>query len=151
MSAIKQGRKPLSDKIATRSMTLEDLYGTAFDVPADVKKEIEEKGFEARWISIKALGDNYGYHKSGWTPYKSELLMKSNQDYLAGRSPDGYLKRGTMILGVKKKEVCEMHRQILRNRVRTPKEINAQQAESLRQRALSAGINTTVVEDSEGE
>ena len=151
MSAIKQGRKPLSEKVNTRPISLEALYGSVFDVPAEIKKEIDEKGLEARWISAPLLGKNYGFHKSGWRPYKSDLLMQSTQDYLTGQSPDGYLHRGTMILGVKPKEVCEMHRQVLKNRVKTSKEIHAEQAEKLRHKALSAGIATSVVEDQDSE
>lgn len=144
--SLNKGRKPLSERQAPKLPTFDDMFGSAFDIPKEVKSELESKGLEGRWVSLKSLGANHGYHPRGWRAYKAESLKASNLDFLAGQSPDGYLHRGTLILAVRSKEVCDQHRAVNKARIKQAKDLEKDQADRLRHKAAAIGLDTMVVE-----
>lgn len=80
---------------------------------AGLQKELADKGFVGRFINIKQLEKNGGYHAKGWRPYKRD---KINEDIsgIFGRDPDNYVRRGDLILAVKTQEEVDSHKAYLR-------------------------------------
>jgi len=86
----------------------------AFDLDPEVAKELEEQGLEARYVNIKLMGRNGGTHPRGWRPYKRQKSESSTRDeYLFGKDPEGYVRRGDLVLAVKTKEEVSKHRAYL--------------------------------------
>jgi len=79
-----------------------------------LKAELKEKGLACRFLNAKKLEENGGRHQSGWLPYKRE----SKDPNVFGRDPDGYIRNGQCILGVKPIEQYEAHKKVLAQRAR---------------------------------
>lgn len=88
--------------------SLEGIFGNALDVPAFLKKELDTKGLEGRWIDYKNYVENAGFHRTGWAPYKPENGV--------GTTPDGYIRRGSVVLAARSKEQSDRHRAILKGK-----------------------------------
>jgi len=148
---LKRGRKPLSKKKAIETQVT--FYGDMTALPLDVKKELEDNGLVARWVDAKQMKEWEGYHRSGWQVYRrpENVIMKMKEDGPRfGRDPDGFVRRGTLILAAKTKEENERHKQHLARRARTySSQHRKQQADELRQQARAGGLNTTIVDSYE--
>ena len=84
----------------------------AFDVnklsiPAALQQELDDAGYDYRWLNEAVYRQNYNMHKSGWKPYhvKNKRAMPSEID------SEGILRRGDLILGVRPKDLSNQHRQ----------------------------------------
>lgn len=87
----------------------EDIFDSAFAVPPQVMKEIKEKGYACRWINGTTLQKGFGFNKNRWVPFKSEFV-KSSIGSLFGGDPEGYVRRGDLVLAVKPKELQDKHK-----------------------------------------
>lgn len=121
-----------------------DLYQSALDIPESIKKEIEEKGLAARWINATEFQRQYGFHKSGWTPYKPDNKLPA----IAGVSgdPEGFVRRGDLILATKTKEQHNLHKARLKMKSSMASGYNATKAKELRRFMQESGVKTKVVE-----
>ena len=112
---------------------VEDLFSNKpLQLDPELKKELEEQGLVPRWMSVKLLEQNGGFHKRGWRPYKR--ISKDNTPFseLFGKNADGYVRRNDMILGVKTKEEVEAHKRYLaqeNDRVRTDRLVKSSRNE----------------------
>lgn len=86
------------------------------DIPSNCKKELEEKGLEARWLDIVELKKNQGFHKRGWQPYKFDCMSGAKNNPFASNDGqfDGYLLRNQMVLGIKTKEEAKKRKDYVR-------------------------------------
>lgn len=113
---INKGRKPLKSK-PKKPMSHDDLFGNPLKIPEALAKELAAKGLGGHWISYKQLQANAGYHKKGWVPYKQEKNATiSNEEFHLGVGPDGLIRRGSLILGVKSLEAIGQHKEYLSSR-----------------------------------
>jgi hypothetical protein len=145
-SGIKNGKKPLSQKQGPCRVTADEIYGNATALSEELKKELEEQGLVPHWVDYKQMKELDGYHRSGWQIYfRKNHANIDNQEAKFGRSPDGIVRRGTLVLAVKTKESAEKHKAYLKDRAeRYSGKIHKKQAEEFRQLAKQSGLNTTV-------
>ncbi len=116
VAASPKGARPISEKrVKGGIVTAADAgFSNNFDIPEALQAELDEKGLEGRFIYVKNLFQ--GVHQRGWKPYKRESRAMIGQDFLFGASPDGYVRCGDLVLGVKTKEQCDNHRALLRQK-----------------------------------
>ena len=150
MSKTKQGRissaqRPAAKKIISST----EVFGTNFDIPEDVKKELESQGLEGRWLSAKRVYENNGYHKSGWQVYRRDPSAILDGAFKAFGDPDGLVRRGDTILGVKTKEMAEKHRSYLRQQADAQSMANVKKrhVEELRNIAREANEDVNIEQD----
>ncbi len=94
----------------------ENMFGeTNFNLPNDIKKDLEDKGLIGRWVNIKTLSNHGGYHPKGWAVYKRDQ-EKTPANNIWGADPDGYVRRGAdLVLAVKPKSEVERHKNWLKH------------------------------------
>lgn len=140
---IKQGKKPFSTRQVAQ-IRAEDIFGDPLKLDDELKKEIEEAGLEARFVDAKQLYDFNGYHKNGWAPYKKKAGDKI--DFKYDKDPDGVIRRGTLILATRSKEVCEKHRALLAQKADRAAQVTKTHADELRQMARDRNTDVSVSE-----
>lgn len=142
MSQIKQGKKPLSQRPTGPASLEEDLFGNMLTLDPALKAELEAKGLVGRFVDAKRLADTGGFHPKGWVVYKRETSEQSNADFRFGLQPDGTIRRGTVILAVKKKEQVARHREFLQQKADRYSQAlyQKQKAQELRETVGSAAI-----------
>jgi hypothetical protein len=123
-----------------------DIFGDATSLSPELKKELEDQGLVPRWVSYKQMKAMDGYHAKGWRVYKRKNDdIIDNQEFRLGGSPDGYVRRGDMVLAVKTVEDWKRHKDYLAAKAeRYSKSVRKQQVDDLRK--LAKELNTTVVE-----
>lgn len=150
MSKTKQGRISSEHRPAAKKMiSHEEVFGNNREIPPDVKKELDSKGLEGRWLSAKMVYENNGYHKSGWQVYRREKSDILDGAFKAFGDPDGLVRRGDTILGVKTKEMAEKHRSYLRQQADAQSMANVKKrhVEELRNIAKEANEDVNIESD----
>ena len=99
-----------------------------FGLDDKLRAELDSKGLEAHFLSIKEIEKCGGFHPRGWRPYKREVQDSQNA-FTFGRDPEGLVRRGDLVLGVKTKEEANTHRAYL------SKEANSRKVQSTKQKA----------------
>lgn len=101
-----KGAKPLSEK--NKEASLDQIFGNILKIPAEIKKELDAKNLEGRFIRYEEFVKLGGMHPRGWEPYKPDVSPKSYQ--LFGSNPDGFIRRKDLVLASRSKELCDLHR-----------------------------------------
>ena len=120
-----------------------DLYKSRLDVPPDLAKELKDSGLSYRWINAKEFQKNFGFHHSGWQPYKRKQTS-AKVDSLYGGDVEGYVRRGDLVLAVKTNEEQEKHKMGLAYKANLYAGLNKKQAAQLAEAARQAGVKTKV-------
>lgn len=150
---IKNGKKPISAKPKQmRPVTLDDVFGNPLTVNEDIANAIKAKGLEYRWISYTKYANMGGSHERAWRPIKrSECGSMDDTSLLNGSDVDGYIRRGDLVLAVRRKEQGDQHRAILKQEASRAKNVQKAHAEELRQFVKSQGINASISEGYDDE
>ena len=82
-----------------------DVYG----LDPELKKELDDQGLYPRFVNFREVERYGGYHPKGWRIYKRKNAVKTDSDWVYGRDPNGYVRRGDDILAVKTKEDAAKH------------------------------------------
>ena len=145
---IKNGKKPLSARPKPQAPTsLEDIFGNPLTVSDDIKRAVEEKGMECRWINFKKFQDIGNSHEYAWRPLKrSECGIMDSTSLINGSDPDGYVRRGDLVLAGRSKELSEKHRLYLKGQANRYKNLQKSHAEELRSFVKKAGIDASITE-----
>lgn len=116
-----------------------------FAIDPQLKKEIEGKGLAYRWVNAIKLKANYGYDSRQWQPYKRETQGTGMTSF---SDPEGYIRRGDLILAVQPKGVAQARRKQLdaRNQAQSQARFAKTQAEELRQTMRKSGMDVDIVE-----
>lgn len=146
MSEIKNGKKPLSQKPKTSMITADEIYGNPLKIPDDLRKELDDQNLSAKWINAQVVYSHGGYHPKGWTPYKRKNVTQSMTEFGLGKDPEGVIRRGDLILGVKTKDMAAKEKQYLRQKADRAMGVNKAKADELRRFAQDAKIDVTVHE-----
>lgn len=138
---IKGGKKPLSSKPDMFSIT-DTGFGDNLAIEPALKKEIESKGLEYRWVDYKQMHENGGLHKNGWRAYKRENAnISDSYGFRLGNDPNGLERRGHCLLAVRPTEVGDQHRALLVQKASiASKEHHKKAREEMRETAKEAGI-----------
>jgi len=124
-----------------------EIHDSQLSVPQNLKEEMRSKGLEWRWISLKDLQRNGGFHRANWKPYKSDSIKSVSSDF-GGTGPEGYLVRGEMVLAAKSKEAVEQQRALIRRKTEAQAGYGKQAAQQLRS---TLGNKAKVVEGYEDD
>lgn len=145
---MKNGKKPISQKTSFQSF--QETFGNRLTIPEDVMKDIESTGKVARWVDAKQLAADQGYHKNGWVPYKRS--DKIGTSVLFGNDPDGVVRRGSLILAVRGKDLDDAHKTYNTDRAARmrgkPKEAISELKKQARQ--IGSKVDDSFDEDDEG-
>ena len=124
-----------------------ELYNSALDIPNDLRSELDSNNLHGKWINAIEFKRNFGFNRSGWTPYKAEKLSKAaSADSLYGGDPEGYVRRGDLVLAVKTKEEAAKQKRHLKQKAGLYKNFNKLKAEEMKQSAREAGVDAKVFE-----
>lgn len=154
-----KGKVALSTKpVTSTDLTWEADYDDLLAIDPALKAEIAAKGFEYRFIRAKKYVEDGAYHKMGYRPYKRDPVEKKDgHTFEFGADPEGYLRRGDLILAVKPKALVERDRAKIRARTEAYNNVvqrNKEAAEDLRRTVSDAGGTIGVSEgdddDSDG-
>jgi hypothetical protein len=119
MSKQKQQREQSLKADIQFSNNIHDYQFNSMKIPAELEKEIADKGLSWRFINLPKIKKD-GYHKSGWIPYQRD--NKADKDSAAvrlfGNDPDGHIIRGDSILAVKPKAEADAYRALLDQRTK---------------------------------
>jgi hypothetical protein len=97
----------------SKPVSLDDIFGNTLSVDPAVAASIEKKGLEYRFISAAKLQANAGYHHRAWRAIKLKDIEGFSGDAF-GSDPDGYYRRGDLVLAVRSKELGDKHRTFLK-------------------------------------
>lgn len=107
-----KGTKPLSQRKGPGTGDFVFTPRNPLDIPEALKKEIESKGLEYRWLDAKQMADHGNLHKNYWEIYRRDPDVDGDIGVF-NSSPDKTIRSGTVILGVRPKRVGDGHRQHL--------------------------------------
>jgi len=143
---IKDGKKPLSSKPKSVAISADAVFGNPLQIPEDLQEELDSQNLVARWISADVVYKGGGYHPKRWAPYKRKNVTQSMTEFGLGRDPEGVVRRGDLILGVKKKEAADLQKAYLAQKADRAAGINQEKADEMRRFAKDANINATIHE-----
>ena len=126
----------------------EAIFDSAFSIPQSVKDEIKALKLATRWINSTQFQKGFGFHKNRWQPFKSQSLRASVGDVFGG-DPEGYVRRGDLILAVKPKELQDKHKAYNSNRIADSMGVKEKQKTALKELAREHGVKTTIETDDE--
>jgi hypothetical protein len=145
-------KKPISQKGRAAPINMDDIFGNALGIDAEVAKAIEASGQVYRFINVKRLQDMGGYHPQGWRPWKpspEQRAKMEGQSLLFGSDPDGFVRRGDCVLAVRSKELNEKHKSYLRQEVARTENVTKTAAQQMREFVRSNGLDMRVQEGAE--
>jgi hypothetical protein len=157
---IKNGRKPIAAKAAAKPsrMNLDDIFGNTLGIDPEMQKIIEAKGFAIRFISASKLESNAGYHNRHWRPLPTSKLKEWGYDTLNtldsfsfGSDPNGFIRRGDLVLAVRPKDLHEKHRAYLKQEAARGRGLQKKHAEELKSLVRDAGLDMKIHEGFEDE
>lgn len=121
--------------------SLDDIFGSPAKIPNDVQAELDEKGLEGRWINWQKYQSYGGTHRRGWVPFKSESRAKFANPIL-GDDSNGYIRRESLVLAARPKELGDKHREYLRERAQmlNPGRAAKEARDELQQRIKDQGL-----------
>lgn len=135
--------KQVTKKAPTVPTSTEDIFDSAFAIPSQILNEIKEKNLAHRWINGTAFKQQFGFHKNRWQPFKSDYVKNLSSGVFGG-DPEGYFRRGDLILAVKPKELQDKHKAYLKDRLESTKGIKTKHKEALREIAKEHGVRTEI-------
>lgn len=151
--SIQNGKKPLSSKPRQQSpASLEDIFGNTLSVDSEMAESLGKKGLEYRWISMKKYADMGNSHERAWRPVKrSECGMIDQSSIINGSDPDGYIRRGDLVLAVRSKDLGDKHRAFLKVQADRQKNVQRDHANELKDFVKKSGINAKISEGYDDE
>lgn len=141
------GKKHISEK--PKATSTKNLFSprNLLDVPDDLKKEIDAKGLEYRWVDSKQMAENGNMHKNHWTLYRRDTATVSPEAQAFGLPPDGTIRRGTVVLAVRPKELGEGHKALLKEKADRQTASVKKQGAELKQMARRANVLDRIDDD----
>jgi hypothetical protein len=143
--SIKEGKKPLSSKPKQVNPFTSDILGNTLAIPDEIQAELESKGLVGRWLNAKEVYKNQGYHPRGWSVYRRDKPSSDTLNFKFGNDPDGIVRRGDCILGVKTVEQHKAHKDHLDARARRGYDINAEKAKEMKSLLGQSGLKNAKV------
>lgn len=148
------GRKPASSRAnqIPAAVSEPDFFRNRFDVPAHIKADVEKRGMECRWIDYKTYISEGNTHRRGWSIYRVDVSKtgEGSDSITQGVNPDGMIRRGSSVLAVRPKQMCEQHRRWNQEKANLYKRsVTNDRDDELSQVARSAGskVDTSFDED----
>ena len=128
-------------------------YGDFFKIDPALKKELDAKGYGFKFIRAKKFVDDGGFHKQEYKPYKRDkVTQKDGSAFEFGLDPEGYTRRGDLILAVKPKAMIAKAKAIIQARTDSYSNIKQQNEadkESISKTLRDAGGNVKITAGSD--
>lgn len=107
-------RKKVKSKadIGKVEMNTLDLFGGGLRIPANIQKELDERGLVGRFVSLKTLTATGGHHPRGWTVYQ---IQNPEPNPISGNIEKVY-KYGDLVLAAKPAAAHAQHKAFLASR-----------------------------------
>jgi hypothetical protein len=144
---IKPGQKHISEKPAPKKLRASFSPMTLLDVPEWAKKDCEEKDQEYRWVDAKQMQENGNMHRNHWQVYRRDASTVPAGGDAFGLPPDGTVRRGTVVLAVRPKEIGDGHKAMLRQKAERMTSSVKKQGSDLRREIASSGAR--VIDETE--
>lgn len=149
---MKNGQKPITEKYDDSDVYEGDA--NLLTVDSKIKKEIESKGLDGRFISYKEYIANGQHHVQKWKPYKIDYAkMGISTDFMQGQDVSGYIRRGDLIFATRSKQISAGHRAKLSHLRSSQRQKAARDGavfDDLKKAAKAAGVRAvTGIEDNE--
>jgi hypothetical protein len=110
--------------------------------------EIEAKGLVHRWINAVKYKSNYGYDSRQWQPYQVKKNEGVENNFYGFTDSEGYIRRGDLILAVRKKEVNDLVKARNANKIKNLAGTQRKQAkEQIKQSLKSADSDSAKIYD----
>lgn len=128
------------------------FYNDQLALDDELKAELAEKGLSYKFINAQEFAKR-GSHKSHWVPYKREKKVENSSfSKIYGTDPEGFVRRGDLILAVKTMEQADAHRDFLRQRSQQlSTSVDQQAAEELKRTFRNAGVKAKILTGYDGE
>lgn len=120
-----------------------------YEVPPAIKKEIEQAGYEMRFINEAQYKAASNSHKRYWVPYNANTFSGAVSDTSKsgiGLSPDGYLRRKTDVLAIRPKRLGDEHRAMIREKNEAQAAFAQTESFRFKEQAARAGFQTEDVD-----
>jgi hypothetical protein len=137
-------KQPIAERPTTPN-PYESYYSqNMLDVDKDIRSDIEKKGMECRWIDTKEFTASGNQHRHFWTPYKREVKpgtseTRATMDIKHGNDPEGFIRRKSLILAVRPKQLGDAHRQQIAARTERLHQSSRAQVAEMKRLARQAG------------
>lgn len=114
---MKTGKPTLQDKELSTELAISNFdESDHFAIDPLLKQELDEKNMAYRWINAKKWQDNYGYDARMWSPYKRDSKMTPGFEAFGIVDPNGYTRRGDLILAAQPQAVAARRREKIANK-----------------------------------
>lgn len=120
---MKNGKMPISAKQEMDELSAYRdglvLEGSVLDVDPALKKWLDDKGFTCRWLNGSKYTKAGGFSANGWRALRIKDVpeqIRSAGSFSFGESPEGYLVRNDLVLGIRTAEVNAAHKARLQER-----------------------------------
>lgn len=139
----RNGKKPLAAKAQAKPtpLNMDDIFGNTLGLDPAIREALKKKGLSYRFVSAAKLQMNAGYHIRAWRPIKLKDIEGYGTIDLFGSDPDGYVRRGDLVLAVRPIELNEKHKTLLAQEANRAKGIQKRQADELRQHFKETGLD----------
>ena len=148
---IKNGKKPLSAKPQPARLVLEDIFGNTLSLDPEIAKTIEGKGLSYRWISMRKWQEMGGSHDRAWRPIRRSECGNIGSNSISGEDPEGYIRRGDLVLAVRSRELNDKHKAYLRQESDRMSRIQGKQRQELAKEVESLGGKIKISEGYDDE
>jgi hypothetical protein len=146
----KNGRKPLPTGAAPEAKRKNFFSQDILEIPPAIQAELDEQGLEGRWIDRMEFVGAGNFHKNYWTPYKRTAGASATMDLSYGNDPEGFIRRKSLVLAARPKELGDDHRFSLREKARRYHgDLRKRQAAQLQQTVRESGVAASVIDDDE--
>lgn len=122
----------------------DDLGSDRLAISRELKKELDSKGLTYKFINATKLKADYGFHKQGYRPYKPDNQAIVGDIF--GGDPEGYVRRGDLILAVVPKSHADKAKKALQIKTDLQANTSKLKAQELKEQMRSAGLSAVVDE-----
>lgn len=136
-----KGKAPIQHK-ELEGLFFDESDSDYFAVPPKLKKAIKDSGFTCRLVNRKKYQEDGNFHRSGWKVYPVAKLLGDNSgsiDFLSGTDPEGYFRKGDLVLAIKPIEHQERHQKKISEKNKAQLGYTKQAAKELKEAARRAG------------
>ncbi len=146
----KGGRIPASQMNAVESSDFshEDLDFNRLKLDPGIQKFLRDQGLVWRFINYKKYTTEGNFHAAGWRPAKIPAELAAGAvDFNFGRDPEGYLRRGDLVLATRSVGLNNAHKAKLRQRTAAQSgELHRKTADEIKQTFKESGYKGKVYE-----
>ena len=106
---------------------------------------LNEAGFDFRFLNAAEFRSSGNHHRGGWQPFLAKVEDVKNSLY--GVTPEGNIRRGDLILGIRPKQMSAEQRKMIDQKRAIYSNFSKTQAKQLRAQIKDNGLGDVVAVD----